>query len=417
MNVTVAPADTGKPPKIRYGGVMTSVVSVTLMYNVCLGGALGILIPKQIAEITPDGKVGALAMVTAVGAAVTVFANPIAGALSDRTRSRWGRRTPWVIAGGLGSAVSLLALGTLGALVWIALFWALTKMFLNVLIAPVNALVPDRTPPEKRGFVSALMGLAGFAGAVGGTLVAAAFVSRIPAGYTVIAVGLVAAAVSFALLSGDRSSAGEPRSPFHLGRFLRGFWVSPRRYPDFAWAFVARTAMVLGFNAILTYQLYILQDYVGMSLDEAAELSPALNLVLVVGVIIGTIPSGALSDRLGRRKVFVLISSLTIATAGLAPLFWPTVTAMYVFYAIAGLGFGCYAAVDQALMTLVLPNAEDNGKDMGLLSIANNGAQAVAPVVAAGLISALGGYRSLFGAGVVLAIIGAAAVLPIKSVR
>jgi len=90
---------------------------------------------------------------------------------------------------------------------------------------------------------------------------------------------------------------------------------------------------------------------------------------------------------------------------------------MMIFSALNGLAFGLYMSVDTALVTLVLPKADDAARDMGILNIANAGPQIIAPFVAALLITYLGGYQTLFIWGAVLAVLGALAIIPISSVK
>src|SRR4029079_4853708 len=70
-----------------------------------------LLLPEQLEDVAGDeGKVGALGLVTGVGALVAVIAPPLAGALSDRTTSRFGRRLPWLVGGTLLGAIALVVL-------------------------------------------------------------------------------------------------------------------------------------------------------------------------------------------------------------------------------------------------------------------------------------------------------------------
>lgn len=75
-------------------------------------GPIQVLLALQAAELAPPGmsKESVLAWVTGLGAAVSLVANPLFGALSDRTTSRFGRRTPWIAAGVLGGAAALCLL-------------------------------------------------------------------------------------------------------------------------------------------------------------------------------------------------------------------------------------------------------------------------------------------------------------------
>jgi MFS family permease len=81
-----------------------------------------------------------------------------------------------------------------------------------------------------------------------------------------------------------------------------------------------------------------------------------------------------------------------------------------------GLGYGVYLSVDQALVTQVLPSAAGRAKDLGLINIANSGPQVLAPAIAAPLVSALGGYPTLYLTVAACTVLGAVCVLRIRSV-
>jgi len=84
---------------------------------------------------------------------------------------------------------------------------------------------------------------------------------------------------------------------------------------------------------------------------------------------------------------------------------------------VSGVGFGLYTACDTALMTEVLPrDGATAGKDLGILNIATNLPQALSTALAGLLIASLG-YPAIFIAGMVAVVIGAFALIPIKSVR
>lgn len=85
--------------------------------------------------------------------------------------------------------------------------------------------------------------------------------------------------------------------------------------------------------------------------------------------------------------------------------------------AVLGLGVGVFTSVDLALMIDVLPEAIDRGKDLGVVNIANSLPQVLAPVVAAPIVSALGGYSTLYAVAAGVTLAGAVLVFQIKSVR
>jgi MFS family permease len=103
-----------------------------------------------------------------------------------------------------------------------------------------------------------------------------------------------------------------------------------------------------------------------------------------------------------------------VATAVLAG--WQTWPGAIVAAAVLGVGFGVFTSVDFALMTDVLPKALDRGKDLGVINIANALPQVAAPVLAAPIVTYLGGYRVLYLVAAVIGLAGAVLVGRIKGV-
>ena len=117
--------------------------------------------------------------------------------------------------------------------------------------------------------------------------------------------------------------------------------------------------MQLGNAMGLVYLYYYLQDAIGH--DDPAGGVFLLTVIYAVCSVLTTVAGGKLSDRLGRRKIFVTVSGLVLAVAtgmlALVPPFGVVVLAA----AILGLGFGVFMAVDYAILTEVLPRAADAG--------------------------------------------------------
>jgi MFS family permease len=206
-------------------------------------------------------------------------------------------------------------------------------------------------------------------------------------------------------------------APITFRSLFAGLWISPRKHPDFAWAFAARFFFILGYFMVLFFELYLLTDYVGLPLAQANQTIGILAIVNLATTLPAVLIGGIVSDRIGRRKVFVYIASVLVAVGFLIPLVLPTVAGMAIMSAVSGIGFGLYTACDTALMTEVLPrDGAAAGKDLGILNVATNLPQALSTVAGGVLISALG-YRALFVCGVVFVIIAVVALRPIKSVR
>lgn len=379
------------------------------------GSVPGVLMALQVQHIDETNKVANLALVTTIGALVAMIAQPVAGAVSDRTRSRFGRRAPWIVAGALIGGLALVGMGLANTIAQIAIAWTIVSIGYNFASAPLSAVMPDRVPRAARGTFSAIGGIGIMLGALGGQILGSAFSRNIQSGYLVLAGFSIVMLTLFAVFNKDRSSAALEREPFSLREFLSTFWVNPIAHPDYFWAFTGRFLLFTGYFSAVGYKLYILQDYIGLG-EDAVGLLPTLAIANLAGILITTVIAGPLSDRLGRRKIFVFLSSVILALGLVVPLIAPTAGGMIAFSFIVGVGFGAFQSVDTALMSEVLPSAKTFGKDLGVVNIAATLPQTLAPAIAGGIVLAFG-YAALFPVGMVIALLGAIAVFPIKSVR
>ncbi len=401
--------------------VSLGVVFFTLLtlYASCLG----VLLPNQIQNIDPAGKAKTLGIIYAITSVFSTLTTPIAGALSDRTRSRFGRRTPWIVIGATIGGVAIILTPYGGGLVGITAIWLVSVVTLNSMQPAITTLVADRFPPEERGLASGVVGGAMTAGVSFGTFFAGTLASRIPLAYGIVGTAIIVVCLAFVVINPEPRVALPPATPLKLGAFLKGFWISPRDHPDFAWAFLGRFAIYMGYQAILTYLLYILQDHIGMSQASANRMIASMSIITFVALVVSGLGSGVLSDRLGRRKPLVFLASLVMAAAVAMPLIVPTAQGMFAYAVLIGLGYGAFMSVDLALMTQVLPKpkpgAEDaTGKDLGILTTAVNVPQILSPVMAAALLSSTGNnYTVLFMVSGVFVLVGSFLVLPIRSVR
>jgi MFS family permease len=369
-----------------------------------------VLLPDQIKAIDPAHKVTMLGLVTGLGAAAAVVVNPLAGALSDRTAWRRGRRHVWTLAGALFGGLALVALAQQRTILGVALGWVAAQTGFNTMLASLTAAVPDRVPVTQRGAVSGWIGIPQVLGLVLGVVLVTVLVTGNASGYVAVAVLTVLLALPFALSTPDDPLPREHRP----GPIRAGVWVSPRRYPDFAWAWITRFLVQLG-NAMGTlFLLYFLTDRVHHPDPKGGLL--VLILVYTAAVITTTVVAGRRSDRTGRRKVFVLWSGLQMALAALLLAVWPTWPVAIVAAAVMGGGFGVYVAVDAALITQVLPKATDRAKDLGMINIASSAPQVLGPALSAPIVEHLGGYPTLYAATAVVTVLGSVFVWRIRSV-
>src|SRR5947208_2409256 len=359
-----------------------------------------------------------LALVAGIGALVSMIANPFFGRMSDRTSSPLGMRRPWMVIGLVGGSVGILVLALAPNIPVVLLGWCMAQLFFNALLAAQVAVLPDQVQPAQRGLVSGALGVCLPTAAVSGT-----FLVRLVSGNQV-ATFLVPCAVGgffillFAFALKDRRLAAADRPIWSLREFVSTFYVAPRTSPDFAWAFASRFLFILAYAFLATYQAYYLLDKLGSARADVPQQIFLGTLTQSVVVVAASLIGGQLSDRTGRRKIFVSTASIVYGLAMFVVAIASTFNGFLVGMAIGGLGFGLYTAVDLALVADVLPAGNRVAKDLGVLNIAGAPPFSIAPA-SAPVILAIGGgrYGALYAVAGVCAIIGALAILRVRGVR
>lgn len=386
-----------------------------------------LLLPEQIDAIAPQGdgvqSVVAFGIISGIAGAFALVVYPLAGALSDRTTARWGRRKPWILAGAVGFAASLVLLGLQSTMVGIGVFWVLAIVSFCVLTAALTAMISDQIPVGQRGVASAWISAPQAVGLILGVLLVVALELTVLLGYLVVAVLLLALVTPFLVIAPDARLTADQRPAFSGRTLLAGFWISPRRYPDFAWTLLGRILVNIG-NALGTTLLLFFLIY-GLGRSDAETDLLILIVVYTVFIVASSLIVGQWSDRLGRRKPFVMFSALAQAVAALLLAFVPDFGVALVASAFLGVGYGAFLSVDQALATQVLPDAAARGKDLGVMNIATTVPQAVAPLLGAGIVAVIAsatgaiasGFVGLFLISGVVTILGALSVAPVRSVK
>jgi MFS family permease len=385
------------------------------------GSVLQILLARQVAEIVldPRASAGALGIVISVSSIVAVFAQPVMGRLSDVTRVKiLGRRNFWVLFGGIASGVALLVTAVSTNLVLLGIAWALALIPISMVQAALTAVLPERVPLRRRGGMSGLVGMSTILGGVIGAIIAS-LVGSIVVAYLLVAVFVVLTTAIFALTTKDIVHPAVVSKPTieerKNSRRLPGF----RAHPDFWWTFLGRFTLILGYFFFSSFGLYMLRDYIKVgdgSIEAAtAAVAPAVGLSSLFTLIFALI-GGLLVDKFGKVRIFVAIATLIFAPAALLLIFSATYPSYLIASGIIGAAFGTYLAVDQVLITRVIPSTANAARDLGVLNVANSAPQVIAPAVAGGIIAATGNYQILFIVMIILIIVAAVTVRFIKSV-
>lgn len=394
-------------------------VALALGCFLWLGPYLGVnavLLPARVAEIAPQEKTGVIALLATVAMIVATLANVLIGAFSDLTRSRWGRRSPWLIVGSIGSAAMLLAVGRASTVGQLVLLWAIYQVFLNAIVAPLLAVISDRIAPRHRGTISSIYAFGYSAGLYGGQIIGAQFLGGLWGGFVVLAALTLLSGPVAVLLLREPSSRDLPRRHLSKAMLLDSFSLPRKDCRDYYLALFGKFLIISATFAISGYQLYILTDYMRLGDGSTAGYISSIATILMITALVMSAISGPVSDRIGRRKLPVVVAGVLVAVGVLVPAVSANPWTMLVYAVIAGVGMGAFNAVDQALNVEVLPNQDTAAKDLGVLNLANTGGQIVGPIVAAAAISAIG-YRAMFPLAAALALVGCVLILMIRRVR
>ena len=415
---SLSPA-TGKPlDKVTIARFGAGFIIFGVLWMSGLGIVSAVLLPmhyKTIEGVNPDALIG---IVNAFTAVASLIANLMFGNFSDRSRSRFGRRTPWILFGAVLGGVTLFLTGTTHNAVLLTIFYCACMFGLNCMIAPMVAILSDRVPSGIRGTMSAFYGAGATIGSPIGTMLGALFIKNLIPGFAVAGVLMfLGGVVSMLIMPKEESADFLPKDEGSLTDVLVSF--RPPAFHgahDFYKAFVGRFCMLVSYQMIAVYQLYIIQNYIGQSVDESAVTVSVVSMIMMVMSLVGSFISGPVSDIIGRRKVPVVVASVLFAIGIAMPWVFPSSMGMYLFAGIAGLGYAVYSAVDQALLVDVLPNKEEAGKDLGILNMATTLGQMCGPIVMSALVVNLG-YNFAFPTSIALAIIGCFFIMAIKKVK
>ena len=410
----VAPA----PPRTQVGWAFITLYALAYT-STCLVFIAPLLVTLA---LKIDSLVGieqapkSLALVAGVGALVAMIGNPVFGRLSDRTTSPLGMRRPWMLIGLTGGSLSVLVVALAPNVAVVLVGWCAAQLCFNALLAAMVAVLPDQVAIAQRGLVAGVLGVC-----VPAASIAATFLVKLFAGHQVamfLAPCVVGGVfiVAFALTLDDRRLQRADKPAWSLAQVAGTFSFKARQSPDFAWVFASRFLFVLAYAFLATYQAYYLLDHLGSSEADVPHQIFLGTLAQSSVVIAASLVSGKVSDRTGRRRIFVGTAAVVYGVALFVIALASDFNGFLVGMAISGLGFGMYTAVDLALVADVLPDEASVAKDLGVFNIAGALPFALAPAIAPAIL-AIGSYGTLYAVAGTCAFVAAAAIVPVNGSR
>jgi MFS family permease len=410
---SLAPAQKARPTLIAAFAFAQLALFVALLGPVTVSMAI-----KVTSIVGAANATSAQGLILGIGAFAALIGNPIFGRLSDRTTGRWGRRRPWMIGGAAAFALCLFVIAVANSVAVLVVAWFVGQLAANAAFAAYLATVADQIPPRQQATITALAGVMQNVGILAAVYLASALTSNMIALFMVPAAIGVVGMTLYALVLPDARITQKP-GKVGLREILGTFWVSPRKHPDFAWAWISRFLLILGSFMFTTFRFFWVKDEIGLTdAGAAATIATGVLIYTVVLVIVGQ-AGGWISDRIGRRKALVFASTALFAVGLVMLTQVDTVAGFYVVEAVMGAAFGIYMGVDLALVLAVLPRPEDCAKDLGVFNIANAMPQSLAPLLGAALLAVGTGanYNLMYLTAAALTFLGALAIIPVRKVR
>jgi MFS family permease len=414
----VVPAEPAGPTKKVSAGflVLFALANFGLFLTVMMPALFSL--PYKVGLMAPDEKVAVLGLVATIGAVVGVVTGPIAGVLSDRTRTRIGRRRPWFIAGVLILAAGSTIVALADSVPVLVLGWIVVSLGGSANSAAITPIIAERVPESQRGTAAAIGGVATqLAGVLGYTLGGMLTSSLL----MVFLVPVAALAVLGGLFMFLLPEPVIQLSPQSIRDTFRQLLFNPRKHRDFSILWVGKLLMQIALAFLSTYQLYFLLDRLGFTAEEAGL---RLSLVGGIGILVTmtfAISSGILSDKLKRRRIFVLISAI-LSAVGMSLMAFTDGFGLFIAAVFFILGAaGMFGSVDVALASDLVPEPEQAGKWMTTYNLAATLSTAIAPLLGAAFL-AIGvadstNYTALFLSGAAFSLIAGVVTMFIKGVR
>lgn len=339
-----------------------------------------VVLPGQVKDIVPGGEKGTYwGMVFAIGATWAIIGPSLFGYISDRTGfgRNGNRRAPWITIGASLTVVALVLLAGANQLWTIVAGYLLLQVADDVGTGPYSALIPELVPEEFRGKASGWLGLATNAGqiAIGILALVLGDVTRI---YIAIAVVNILGAWWVVHTIRNVQPLAPPENPQRptLKGFIQG-WIEPWRSRDFFWVWFTRFLNAFGFYLVVNYLRFYLADSVssfrlfGIGLGDDGMATNVLALTISLLGIFGALYAAKVSDGWGRKRVIYVAGTLMSAVIVPAALVHDF-TFIWIMAVLFGIGYGMYLSADWALVSDVLPNKDEAGKDMGVWQMSNS---------------------------------------------
>jgi Na+/melibiose symporter-like transporter len=383
-----------------------------------------IILPLRLLDFVPEAQKNTyLGLLTLSGLFLAMLVQPVAGAISDRSGFRMGRRRPFILIGGIIALLIIPGIGFAGSYVAIFAVYCLLQLATNTAQGPFQAFIPDIVPQDKHGLASGVKALLEIVGGVIMVYLSSLFMDRYFAGeggqWLWLVLGILAVVLLGTMIA-TVVMVKEP--PANIGNRRTSLLAALRQTTkevianrDIVWFLASRLLVFMAFTTIQQFALYFLRDVIGVT--NPAEATARFSIFAVVGMLIVVWPAGYLSDRIGRKPINIasgLLGALGIAIIAVSQEYDTILWAA----GIIGMAMGAFNSTNWALATDLVAEGEE-ARYLGIANMATAGGAALARAIGPAIDFFNGwshglGYNFMLMVCLAYFIVGAALVLKIK---
>lgn len=351
-----------------------------------------------------------IGIIMALDNILALFMLPLFGTLSDKTNTKLGKRMPYII---IGTVISLIAFPFISilyiknSLLGVAILMALILIAMNIYRSPSVALMPDVTPKPLRAKANAIINFVGYIGAIIGALLTMVFTKKQADGITlvrevtiwpfvIVSLLMAVALIILVLKIKENKIVEEMKDEMAEGEKLSETMEAITEDKPLGKADKINLWLLIGsvflwyfaFNAVETFgSLYAKNVLQTNSWGLATS-------VLAVASLVAFLPTGYLSEKIGRKNSIILGLGLMIVSLFTALFVKKFGFVLIVLFAVAGVGWAIIN-VNSYPMFVELSNNKNLGKFTGYYYSASQIAQSITPIII-GFVMDFLGYKAFF---------------------
>jgi Na+/melibiose symporter-like transporter len=353
------------------------------------GSFHSVVLPLRLLDFVAESQKNTyLGLMTLTGLLLAMAIQPIAGAVSDRSSFKWGRRRPFILVGGIVTLIFIPGIGLAWSYAGIFAVYCLMQISANTAQGPHQAFIPDLAPEERRGLASGVKTLLEVIGGIGLVYIIIFLSDRFGGEsfswiWLILAIlaALVLAAVLITIITvKERPGTVAHRQPL-FPALINSYKIDVHKSPGFILFLVSRLLFIMSLTTLQSFALYFFRDTV--EVQNPATATVELMAVLGIGMVGTVYIAGRLSDRFGRKPI--LIFSGIIGAAGiLVLLLGPSYVYKLVGGGLEGIAVGSFMSSNWALATDLVPKTEE-ARYLGLTNLATAGGAALARLIGIGI--------------------------------